>query len=49
MSGIRRAARARRQRREQYRNSIHYAIAHATSESERNELITIASAQGVSV
>lgn len=49
MTSIRKAAQARRQRREQYRNSIHYAIAHAATESERNELIAMACAQGVSV
>jgi hypothetical protein len=47
MTRIRRAARARRQRREYYRNSIHYAIAHATSERERNDLTMLAGEQGV--
>jgi len=49
MTGIRKAAKIRRERRELYRNSIHYAIAHAATESERNELVVLASAQGVLV
>lgn len=47
MIKIRKAAQARRQRRQQYRDSIHYAIAHATSERERNDLTLLASEQGV--
>jgi hypothetical protein len=49
MNRIRKAAEARRARFEQYRNSIHYAITHASSESERNELIDLAIQQGVLV
>ena len=49
MNKLRRAAQARRARVEQYRNSIHYAITHAGSESERNELIDLAIHQGVRV
>ncbi len=41
------AERAARRRRHQ--ETIEYAINHARSESERNELIDIASAQGVFV
>ena len=41
--------RARRRRTADYRSSIHYAIAHAVSEGERNDLIILASEQGVSV
>ena len=44
---IRKAAQARSDRRAQYRNSIHYAINHASSASERNDLTMLASAQGV--
>ena len=46
MNLIRRTSEARRRRRELYRNSIHYAIAHAMSESERNELTLLATRQG---
>jgi hypothetical protein len=49
MNRIRRAVDARRARSEQYRNSIHYAISHASSESERNELIDLAIQQGIRV
>lgn len=49
MTRIAQAARKRRERREAYRRSVHYAIAHATSDSERNELVLLASEQGVSV
>jgi len=49
MNKIRRAAEVRRARSAQYRNSIHYAINHASSESERNELIDLAIQQGVRV
>ena len=47
MNRLRRAAQARRERREQYRGSIHYAIAYAATDKERNELIALASQQGV--
>ena len=47
MTRLAQAARRRRARREAYRNSVHYAIAHAMSDSERNDLITLASEQGV--
>ena len=49
MNRIRRAAEVRRARSEEYRNSIHYAITHASTESERNELIDLAIQQGVRV
>jgi hypothetical protein len=39
----------RSERRQRRQDSIEYAIDHARSESERNELIDIASAQGVFV
>ncbi len=39
----------RAERRQRHEDSIEYAITHARSESERNELIDIASAQGVFV
>ncbi|SDP45051.1 hypothetical protein SAMN04515671_4284 [Nakamurella panacisegetis] len=41
--------RERRLRREQYRNSIEFAIANAATVSERNELIVLAGQQGVFV
>jgi hypothetical protein len=41
--------RRERARRDAYRRSIHHAIAHATSDSERNDLITFAGEQGVLV
>jgi hypothetical protein len=39
----------RTERRQRQQDSIEYAIAHARTESERNELIDLASAQGVFV
>jgi hypothetical protein len=47
MSKLLHAVRDRRARRAEYRRSIHYAIRHAISENDRNELITMATAQGV--
>ncbi len=41
------AVRHRRARRAEYRHSIDYAIRHAISENDRNELMTMATAQGV--
>lgn len=49
MSRLMMAARRRRTRRDAYRNSVHYAIAHAMSESERNDLMMLACEQGVQV
>ncbi|MET3806160.1 hypothetical protein ABIB25_003169 [Nakamurella sp. UYEF19] len=49
MIRIAQAARKRRERREAYRKSVHYAIAHAMSDSERNDLLLLAGEQGVLV
>lgn len=49
MRTIKQLVAERNDRRRRYRESIQYAIDHARSESERNELIDIASAQGVFV
>ncbi len=49
MTRLSKAINDHRLRREEYRNSIHFAITHAISESDRNELMMLASAQGVSV
>jgi hypothetical protein len=49
MNRVVKAARDRRAKREEYRKSIQYAIAHAISASDRNELITLAGQQGVYV
>ena len=49
MSRLHRVLQARRARREQYRSSIQYAIAHACTERERTELTTLAGQQGALV
>ena len=49
MRAIKRLIAERAERRRRYEETIQYAIGHARSESERNELIDIASAQGVFV
>lgn len=49
MRTIKQLVAERNDRRRRYQESIQYAIDHARSESERNELIDIASAQGVFV
>lgn len=49
MKAIRQLIVERTERRRRHENTIEYAIDHARSESERNELIDLASAQGVFV
>jgi hypothetical protein len=49
MSLLKEAARRRRAEREMYRRSIQYAITHAISPRDRNELIAMATAQGLAV
>ena len=49
MNKIKQLLRDRSERRYRHEQSIEYAISHATTESERNELIDLASAQGVYV
>ena len=49
MRAIKQVIAQRAERRQRHQDSIEYAIIHARSESERNELIDLASAQGVFV
>lgn len=49
MKAIKRLIAQRAERRQRQQGTIEYAIEHARSESERNELIDIASSQGVFV
>ena len=49
MNKVKQLVRERKERRERREATIEYAIAHASTDSERNELIDLASAQGVYV